>query len=530
MGSGSLIPAFDFYDHIVRPWSADFQITVWVMGMGIFVGVACGLLGCFLVLRGKALLGDAISHALLAGLAGAFLLSGSRGASAMIIGAVLAGVATVVFIELIHRHTRVKEDASIAVVFSTLFALGVVLITRFTEGIDLDAHCVLYGEIESSWLRTDRVWTMGIVALSMTIGIMVFYKELKISSFDPATATAMGISAGVVHYVLMTAVSISVVCGMEAVGAILVVTMLIAPGATAFLLTDKLCRMLLIAAVCGAGSAVLGYHLALWLDCSTAGAISLVATMLFVGALAFGPQHGVIMRAVRRSRLSGKIARENLLSAIYKLLPAPSLEAAVASSALCEHLRVLPKELGRTCRRLQRAGWIVSDEEGQVQLTERGLGLARRIVRSHRLWETYLVNRMGITADHAHPDAEEIEHLLSEKLLDRLDEVLEHPEEDPHGQQIPRLSELLHPGTQTRLSRLREGDVARVIGIAPSVGDEVIEHIGELNLPLGEPLDVGKRTEEGLWTVRLPDGSVREVAHESADALIMELTGPVTGA
>jgi len=530
MGNEPLIRPFDLYQHLVHPWTRDAEMTVWVVGMGIFVAVACALLGCFLVLRGKALLGDAISHALLAGLAGAFLISGSRGAPAMIIGAVVAGVATVVFIELIHGHTRVKEDASIAVVFSTLFALGVVLITRFTEGVDLDANCVLYGEIESSWLRTDRVWTMGIIALVMAVGIILFYKELKITSFDPATATALGIPAGVVHYALMTAVSITVVGGMEAVGAILVVTMLIAPGATAYLLTDKLWRMLMIAAGCGAASALLGYHAALWLDCSTAGAMSLVATALFVAAFAFAPRHGVIVRQVRRSRLADRIARENLLGAAYKMVSAPATSITVPASALCEQLRVLPKEFKRTCRRLQNHGWIVHDKQGQVQLTEKGFGLAKRIVRAHRLWETYLVDRMGIESDHVHPDAEEVEHILSEKLLDRLDEALEHPEEDPHGRSIPRLSELLRPGAQTRLSGLRDGDVARVIGIAPSVGDDVIKHIAELNLPLGEDLEVGRRTDKGLWTVRLPDGSVREINHESADALEMELVTPAVGA
>jgi len=420
-----LIRSFDLFEHVIEPWTRNSEFSAWVVGMGIFVAVPCALLGCFLVLRGKALLGDAISHALLAGLAGAFLMTGSRGALAMISGAVVAGLLTVVLIELIHQRTRVKEDASIAVVFSTLFALGVVLITRYTEGVDLDANCVLYGEIEMSWLRPDRVKIMAAVALAVIAGVVLFFKELKITSFDPATATAMGIPAAFTHYALMSAVSITVVSGMEAVGAILVVAMLIAPGATAYLLTDRLYRILLLAGTIGAVSAVLGFHVALWLDCSTAGAIAVVSTALFFAAWLASPSHGVVLRVIRRSQLAARIARENFLRAAFSLHPAPAPGMAVEASVLSEQLRILPADLRRQCRRMERGGWVECDPGEQVRLTEKGFAQAKRIVRAHRLWETFLVNQMGIALDHVHPDAEEIEHILSEKLLDRVDDCWE---------------------------------------------------------------------------------------------------------
>ncbi|MCH9002080.1 MAG: metal ABC transporter permease [Planctomycetes bacterium] len=521
MPSDTLIPAFDFATHVVRPWTTDIEITLWVLLMGVSIAVGCAILGCFLILRGKALLGDAISHALLAGLAGAFLVSGSRSVTVMLIGAILAGLLTVFLIEVIHRHSRVKEDAAIAVVFSALFALGVVLITRYTEGVDLDAQCVLYGEIETAWLRTGSVKVMAVITGLVILGVILVFKELKITSFDPMTATAIGIPAGLVHYGLMTAVSVTVVAGMEAVGAILVVAMLIAPGATAYLLTDSLKRMLVLAAACGAASAVLGYHLALWLDCSTAGAMALVATGQFMVALLASPSHGIVMMAIHRARLSARIVRENILSAVYHMRAELTGET-VALDALANKLRIMPTLLNRSCRRLQRQGWLQRAESG-VSLTKLGADLARRTVRAHRLWEAFLVDQMGVAEDHVHPDAEKIEHILGEKLLDRLDDILGHPMLDPHGRSIPRKPELFRVGAETDLSSLREGDKARVKGIVSTADERLTERITTLHLPLGDEIAVEARNDAGDWVISLPDGKRLTVDHEMADAILVEV-------
>ena len=516
-----LIPAFDFFAHVVRPWTTDLTTTLWIVAMGIFVAVPCALLGCFLVLRRKAMIGDAISHALLAGLAGAFLVSGSRGTVPMIAGALVAGLLTVGLIEVIRRQSRIKEDAAMAVVFTALFALGVVLITRFTEGVDLDAQCVLYGEIEYAWLRSQRVQGMAVIALAVAFGVVLFFKELKITSFDPACATAMGVPATLIHYLLMLAVSLAVVGGLEAVGAILVVTLLIAPAASAYLWTDSLKRMLLISAALGAVSSVLGYHLALWLDCSTAGAISVVLAGTFAVSLVGSPRYGLAMRGLRRWQLTVRIARENFLKAIYEL--APEATGSVPVPALADKLRVLPAGLARTSRRLQRRGWVEPVDGGAVKLTPRGAGLAHRVVRAHRLWKRFLVDKMGIATDHVQPDAEQIEHLLTERFLDRLDDLLGHPDTDPDGQDIPRALDVLGEGSVMPLSQLRTGDVARVCGIRPGTGAARSTRIAELQLPLGVDVTIGPRGPGGQWTITLRDGSTREIAHALADAIEMEL-------
>ncbi|MFM9958079.1 MAG: iron chelate uptake ABC transporter family permease subunit [Phycisphaerales bacterium] len=284
---------------------------LWTCGTAVVCSVSCGVLGCFLVLRRMSLLGDAISHAILPGLAAAFILTGSREPWAMLGGAMIVGVLTALLSSGLSRWGKVPEDASMGVVFTTLFALGVVLITLVASDVDLDPGCVLYGLIE--FVPFDTVSLLGFdvprtfvwlsVMLVVNIGLITaFYKELKIVCFDPYLATTMGISATAVHYALMTTVAATSVASFEAVGSILVIAMLIAPGATAQLLTDRLARMLWWSAAIGAACAVGGYALAVRLDTSVAGMIAAVALGIFCAAALFAPRHGVIARRVLARR------------------------------------------------------------------------------------------------------------------------------------------------------------------------------------------------------------------------------------
>ncbi len=287
-----MIPPFDWQRVVVAPWTDGLPTYGWVVLMGFLVALACGLIGNFLVLRRMALVGDAISHSILPGIAVAFLLSKSRGTIVMFSGALVAGLVTTVLIEFIHRRTRVKQDAAIGIVFSTLFAFGVLLISMFAGQVDLDADCVLYGElglvgmepyamIGGVEIAPQPVLTMGIVCLLVVALIFFFYKELLVSSFDPALATSLGMRPGVVHHALMAALSVVVVGAFRAVGAILVIAMLILPGATAYLLVSRLPRMLLLSVIHAALSAVAGLHLGVWLDCSIGAAMVVAGAALF---------------------------------------------------------------------------------------------------------------------------------------------------------------------------------------------------------------------------------------------------------
>lgn len=306
-----LIPSFDFTRVFITPWVDGISSFGWIALMGFFVSASCGLIGNYLILRRMALVGDAISHSILPGIALAFLLAGSRNTWVMFLGALVAGILTTVIIEIIHQRTRVKQDAAIGIAFTTLFAIGVVLISLYADRVDLDQECVLYGEIGFVWmapmahlgnfaLGPEPVLRMGLVTLATAVLISLFYKELLVSSFDPGLAASVGINATVMHYSLMSMLSIVVVSAFESVGAILVIAMLILPGATASLLSHRLPHVLGLSVVHAALSSILGIHLAVWLDCSTAAAMVVSGATLFCLAWIFSPRTGLLTRWLSR--------------------------------------------------------------------------------------------------------------------------------------------------------------------------------------------------------------------------------------
>jgi manganese/zinc/iron transport system permease protein len=268
----------------------------WIITTGFLVAASCGLLGCFLVLRKMAMIGDAISHAVLPGIVLAFLLSGSRETLPMLLGAAATGVFTTWLIEWLHRRAGMQADAAIGLTFTSLFALGIILISVFAGQVDLDQDCVLYGEIAYTpldlWITGDGrslgprpVWILGTLLLVLLIFIRVGYKGLFITTFDPGYAAAVGISTALWHYLLMSSVSLVTVLSFESVGAILVVAFLIIPPATAYLLTDKLPRMLGVTLLLGLVASVGGYYLAVLLNGSIAGAMTVVAGSCFLVVL-----------------------------------------------------------------------------------------------------------------------------------------------------------------------------------------------------------------------------------------------------
>lgn len=295
----SLIPSFDWYRVIVQPWVADFPITLWIVLMGFFVTAACGLVGNFLLLRRMALVGDAISHSILPGLVVAFMIFKSTTTWVAFAGALAAGLLTVLIIEFIHRQSRVKPDAAICIAFTTLFALGVVLMSMLesTGSFHIDADCVLYGEIAFVPLQPPVVWNgyelgppsalrMVLVLVSVALAIAIFYKELVVTSFDPGLAKSLGMRTRIWHYGLMGALALVIVSAFESVGAILAVAMLIVPPMFAAQISERLPFRLGLTVLHAALSALIGLHLSVWLNCSAAGAMVVAAALLFLAVWA----------------------------------------------------------------------------------------------------------------------------------------------------------------------------------------------------------------------------------------------------
>ncbi|WP_110931461.1 metal ABC transporter permease [Paenibacillus bouchesdurhonensis] len=289
----------------------------WIILTGTLVAATSGILGCFLVLRKMSLVGDAISHSVLPGIAIAFMISGSRDSLLMMVGAAILGLITVFLIQLLQQG-GLQSDASIGIVFTALFAIGVILISRNASNIDLDLDCVLFGEI--AYVQWDiliingynmgpaAVWFLGITLFIVLLVIGLFYKQFKLCAFDPALAAAVGIPVALFHYLLMGLVSLSTVASFESVGAILVVGMLIVPASTAYLLTDRLSMMLLYSVLIGALSSAGGYYFAKWLDASIAGSMITVAGLLFLLAFLFSPLHGLVARFSKRRRMKSMAA------------------------------------------------------------------------------------------------------------------------------------------------------------------------------------------------------------------------------
>ena len=419
------------------------RFDLWVVFIGAMTNTACALLGCYLVLRRMSLLGDAISHAVLPGLVIAFIFSGTLNIGTMFLGALAVGLLTTVLTETLHRQGGVPEDASMGVVFTSLFALGVILIKRYGQAVDLDPDCVLNGVLEYVDLNTVSLFGQPLPRALVTIApvlvlnlvfIVVFWKELLVSSFDPALANTMGLRSGLMHYLLMALVALTTVASFEQVGSILVVAMLIVPGATAHLLTDRLGRMMWIAAGVAVGSAVLGHLAAIRFDTNIAGSMSVVVGLFYLAAVAFSPRYGILSTLVRNLQTSQRIVREDLLAMLYRLeelaagRPMGPREAAQAvGGGLLAGLALWS---------LLRRG-EVRREGAALELTETGRRRATQLVRSHRLWEAYLVEYLGLPPDHVHEPAARMEHFIGDRLQGRLAAGVQDAQSDPHGRQIP---------------------------------------------------------------------------------------------
>ncbi len=410
----------------------------------ILAAVTCGLLGNWLVLRRLSLMGDAISHSVLPGLVLAFLLTTARTGWAMFIGAAIAGVVTVVLIELVKKLGRVEPGAAMGVVFSILFALGVLLIERAeVRGVDLDADCVLYGRLEDlamfgwpatwgdllSW-QTFEVMPRQVTLLLIVFGVavalsVVLFKELRIAAFDPGLATTQGVSATAVHYVLMTSVAAATVAAFEAVGSILVIAMLIVPAVTARLLTDRLGPQLLasvaVAVACGAGGYVAATLVPAafdWPAVNAAGSMTVVAGGLLVMAALFSPRHGLVARMVRRRNLARRSAVDDLLARLLRHREAG--RQAVPLERIKPTPGLIPPPVAA---KLAGQLGLIRRDHGTLALTVIGLGRATDLIRRHRQWEAYL------RPDHVHDTAEQLEHLpLRPEVV---------AEVDPHGRPIP---------------------------------------------------------------------------------------------
>ena len=256
----------------------------------IMVGIICGVIGCFIVLRGMALMGDAISHAVLPGVAISYMLGINY-----FYGAVATGILTAFGIGAISQNSRIKNDSSIGLVFSAFFALGIILITKAGSATDLTQ--ILFGNVLS--VRTSDMWLTLIIGAVVILVVVLFFKELLVSSFDETMAAAYGLKTRFIHYTIMFLLTLVTVASLQTVGVILVVSMLITPASTAYLLTNRLSVMVVLAAFFGALSSVIGLYFSFLYNLPSGPVIALATTSLFLLAFLFAPKQGIVSKKIR---------------------------------------------------------------------------------------------------------------------------------------------------------------------------------------------------------------------------------------
>ncbi len=369
--------------------SPQFEIQI----IAALAAVACALCGVFLVLRRMAMLSDAISHSILLGIVLAFFVTRDLTSPLLVVAAALTGVATVALVELLHRTGRVREDAAIGLVFPALFSAGVILITRFAGDVHLDTDAVLLGEL--AFAPFDRLvlggvdvgprtlWLMAGVLAGDALLLALFFKELKLATFDAGLAASLGFAPVLVHYGLMTAVSVTAVSAFDAVGLILVVALMVGPPATAYLLTDRLGRMVGLSALFGIAAAVGGYWLAHALDASIAGSMAVVVGLLFATTLAAAPGRGLWAQAMRRRRQRDEFALATLAIHLGQHESGPEAAEECHPDRLHYHLRW---ERGRTAEVVELAlrRELATRDDDRLRLTAAGRETARQAFARER--------------------------------------------------------------------------------------------------------------------------------------------------
>ena len=497
-------------------WATELQLTyghvIKPLIVGTLVAITCSVVGCFIVLRRMSFLADAIAHSMLAGVIGGYLLMSilfnqEAKLGALLIGAILAGVLTVALVGFVTRVSRLKQDTAIGIMYTGIFALGalVVSLKAFGERIHVDIYHYIVGSIIA--VSNDDLWLLVLVT-SIVLGVvLLFYRQLQITSFDPIMAASIGIPVLMFEYTLTACTSLVVVSGVQIVGVILVIGLVITPAASAYLVTDRLARMIWVAILFGVGGFWLGFWLAMFIGSDPGPTVVVTMTIIFMVVLVVSPRYGLLASWIRKASTVPQEVMEDVLGAMLR-----EDKEWVPVNRIIKRVENPQIRVRRALKMLARQD-LVETESSSARLTESGFQEASRLVRAHRLWETYL-QKTGV--EDIHQKAHELEHISDQATVEYLDDRLGHPLRDPHGTAIP-LDEVQLRGKQSvRLSLLREGHRA------------VVQKVGKtaklLGVQRGNRIQVGPRTDAGeTWTITLESGHQLAVSHEQADDLMVKL-------
>ncbi len=427
--SPSLILAESWADVLLL---RDYNTRIVVLGTTI-LGIAAGVVGTFAYLRKRAMVGDALSHATLPGIALAFLLTSQKQLPVLLAGAALTGILGVLCVLALRRFPRIREDAAIGIVLSVFFGAGVVLMTilqKARTGNQAGLNRFIYGTSAGMIARDAELILLAAAAVVFCAAL--FYKELRIVCFDQDYAASLGRPVLLIDLVMMGLLVLTTVVGLQAVGLILVVALLIIPAAAARFWTEQLLPMILIAALVGAASGYVGSCLsARYPNTPTGAVIVLCAGGLFLVSMSFAPRRGVIADLLSRVALRRKIAYQNLLRALAEHEELSGEHVPASTEHLLRKRSWSRVHLRRLARRAERAEDVGLGPSGEIRLTPGGRVEAARILRNHRLWEMYLIKHADIAPSHVDRDADQVEHVLSREIVQELERAVEQERKMP---------------------------------------------------------------------------------------------------
>lgn len=418
---------------------SDYNTRVVLLGTAV-LGFAAGMIGAFMMLRRRALISDVVSHAALPGIVAAFMLSagyagGGKQLPLLLLGALISGFLGMACVHVIKMHSPIKEDAALGIVLSVFFGMGVVLLgfaQRMKTGSAAGLESFIYGKTASmlsgdAWLMTASAGVIGVTCL-------LLFKEFRLLCFDQEYARSQGWPVHRLDAMMTGLVVVVTVIGLQAVGLILMIALLIIPPAAARFWTDRLGSLVWLSAAMGSLCAISGAAGSALFPGLPAGAmIVLMCALAFAFSLLAGTRRGIVRRLFHQSRQSTRIARHHLLRALFERMEAAHPEmisvasapfALVSAHDLMSARHWTQHKLHELLRSAERDGEVDIDGWPLIRLTEKGLHHARAVVRNHRLWEWYLINQADVDASHVDRDADEIEHILGEELVAELERSL----------------------------------------------------------------------------------------------------------
>lgn len=430
---GQIVEFFSFRDVNIR-----------YVALGtVLLGASSALVGCFTFLRKKALVGDTIAHSILPGICLSFIIFKTKDPLMLLLGAMVSGWLSVYVVDYISANSKIKPDTAIGLTLSVFFGVGVLLLTHIQHSgnaaqAGLDKF--LFGKAAS--LVQNDVITFGIVSVVLIATIIVFFKQFSLISFDVQFAKSIGLPVRTFEIILSIITVLAVAIGIQTVGVVLMAAMLITPAAAARFWTDKLKVMIVIAAIIGGISGIVGAFISFTAPSMPTGPwIVVVLSFIAIGSMLVAPKNGAISKIRKQKKNQRKILEDNILKLLYKLGEKENEFFKNRSISTLKNFREIPENKFLKGLNILKKKNLVALVNDLWVLTEEGKKAGMRIVKIHRLWELYLTTYLRIAPDHVHEDAETIEHIITPEMEIKLEHLLNFPEKDPHNVNIPYKNE-----------------------------------------------------------------------------------------